>query len=57
MSTYIYTGSRTTRARNARGRGLGVYKVNEYGNWEIQQTIHKEENPSFQCLDSKNGYL
>ncbi len=57
MNTYIYTGSRTTRARNARGRGLCVYKINKHGDWEIQQTIHNEENPSFQCLDAQNGYL
>lgn len=57
MNTYIYTGSRTTKARNARGRGLCVYQINENGDWTIQQIVHNEENPSFQCLDSKNGYL
>jgi 6-phosphogluconolactonase len=53
---FAYTGCRTTRERNARGKGIGVYRV-EDGVWslvEVQQTL---DNPSFLALNKDQTVL
>lgn len=54
---YAYVGCRTTRERNARGKGLKTYKIdNMSGKWEEIQCL-SEENPSYQCFDNNKEYL
>ena len=52
-----YVGCRTTKERNARGKGLMVYEISESGAWKEKQCLFTEENPSYQCLDREKKYL
>lgn len=54
---YAYVGCRTTKARNARGKGLMVYKISDNGKWEEMQCLFTEENPSYQCFDMERNFL
>ena len=54
---YAYVGCRTTKARNARGKGLMVYEIREDGKWEEKQCLFTEENPSYQCFDNEKKYM
>ena len=55
---YAYVGCRTTKERNARGKGLKVYEVCEStGNWQEIQCLSTEPNPSYQTLDLEEKYL
>ncbi|MFC5521573.1 lactonase family protein [Polaromonas jejuensis] len=47
---FAYVGCRTTRERNARGKGLSVYGVHADGQWELVQQVEGLVNPSFLCL-------
>ena len=49
---FAYVGSRTTRARNARGAGLSVYEVVPgRSEWRLVQVIENLVNPSFLAFD------
>lgn len=54
---YAYVGCRTTKARNARGRGLMVYEIQEDGTWVEKQCLFTDENPSYQCFDNEKKFL
>lgn len=54
---YAYVGCRTTKARNARGKGLMVYEIREDGAWVEKQCLFTDENPSYQCLDKEKKFL
>lgn len=54
---YAYVGCRTTKKRNARGKGLVVYEILADGTWEEKQCLFTEDNPSFQCFDRENKFL
>lgn len=54
---YAYVGCRTTKHRNARGRGLTVYEIQPGGSWQEKQCLFVEDNPSFQCFDMEKQYL
>lgn len=54
---YAYVGCRTTKARNARGKGLACYEIRPDGSWVHTQTLFVAENPSFQCLDRTHTFL
>lgn len=54
---YAYVGCRTTRERNARGRGLKVYEISENGDWKEIQCLETEPNPSYQTLDLEEKFL
>ena len=42
-----YVGCRTTKERNARGKGLKVYEISDStGEWKELQCLKTEENPS-----------
>ena len=56
MLQYAYVGCRTTKERNARGKGISVYKI-ENGNWELIQIVKNLVNPSFLCFDESKKYL
>lgn len=57
MSRYIYIGCRTTKERNARGKGIKVFKVDQTGEWELVQLVENLVNPSYLCLDQEKKYL
>lgn len=53
-----YVGCRTTKERNARGKGLKVFEIDGVtGNWTEIQCLNNFENPSYQTLDNKKNYL
>ena len=54
---YAYVGCRTTKARNARGKGLVVYDILPDGTWKQKQCLFTDDNPSFQCFDQKIEFL
>jgi 6-phosphogluconolactonase len=55
---FAYVGCRTTRERNARGKGIGVYAVDPAsGAWEPVQTYEPLENPSFLILNAAQDML
>lgn len=55
--TYAYVGCRTTKERNARGKGLKTYKIGKDGQWQELQCLVTEDNPSYQTLDNEKQYL
>lgn len=53
-----YVGCRTTEHRNARGKGIRAFRIDEAGNWREFQTLNTpEENPSYQALDHTGKFL
>ncbi len=52
-----YVGCRTTIERNARGKGLKVFHIDEDNVWNEVQCIFNLENPSYQTIDNKKEYL
>jgi len=55
---YAYVGCRTTRERNARGKGLSVYRVDRAtGEWTLVQLVEGLDNPSFLAFDRTNHFL
>jgi 6-phosphogluconolactonase (cycloisomerase 2 family) len=49
---FAYVGSRTTRERNARGEGIGVFRVDQdHGRLEPVDIVRDLVNPSFLALD------
>lgn len=49
---YAYVGSRTTKERNARGKGISVYQVDqEKGTLTLVQVVEDLVNPSFLALN------
>lgn len=56
--SYAYVGCRTTKERNARGKGLKTYQINDVtGEWKEIQCLETEPNPSYQTLDMTGEYL
>ena len=56
--SYAYVGCRTTKERNARGKGLSVYEINDQtGTWKLIQCLETEPNPSYQTMDLEKKYL
>ena len=56
---YAYVGCRTTRKRNARGRGLNVYRLEDgpSGSWTQIQEVVDLVNPSYLTFDQTGGML
>lgn len=54
---FAYVGCRTTKERNARGRGIEVYEVDEAGEWTRIQLVEGLVNPSYLCLDRSGEFL
>ena len=54
---YAYVGCRTTRERNARGKGISIYKIDGKGDWELQEIVPILENPSYLAFDKSKQYL
>ena len=56
--SYAYVGCRTTKERNARGKGLSVYEINDRtGEWKLLQCLETEPNPSYQTMDITKKFL
>lgn len=53
---FAYIGCRTTRERNARGRGIAVYKITN-GKWQLIQEELGLENPSYLTFDKSKNFL
>ena len=53
---YAYIGCRTTKERNAQGKGIRVYEINN-GAWELKQIAKGQVNPSYLCLNEKQDRL
>ncbi|GHV40913.1 hypothetical protein FACS1894187_22250 [Synergistales bacterium] len=53
-----YVGCRTSKERNARGKGLSVYHVdNASGEWTLTQLLEDVVDPTFLCLDREQRFL
>ncbi|PST20739.1 lactonase family protein [Mesorhizobium plurifarium] len=51
VSLFAYVGCRTTEERNARGRGISVYRIDgQSSQWSLLQLLETEPNPSFLAL-------
>ncbi len=59
MNMIAYVGCRTTEHRNARGKGIRTFRIDEStGDWTELQTLKTpEENPSYQTLDHTHKFL
>jgi 6-phosphogluconolactonase (cycloisomerase 2 family) len=56
--TFAYIGCRTTKARNARGKGLSVYRVDQPGGaWALAQCVEGLVNPSYLAFDRDRRVL
>lgn len=53
---FAYIGCRTTKERNARGKGISVYQLNGE-KWELVQILEGEVNPSYLCINSAKDRL
>lgn len=57
-SVFAYVGCRTTRERNASGKGIGVYAVDpQSGAWEQVESFEPLDNPSFLALNVAQDVL
>lgn len=55
---YAYVGCRTTRERNARGKGLKVYEISgTTGDFKEIQCLETLPNPSYQTMDLEERFL
>jgi 6-phosphogluconolactonase (cycloisomerase 2 family) len=52
-----YVGSRTTTARNARGKGIEVFTSDADGHWTHRQRVETYENPSYLVADEAGRFL
>jgi 6-phosphogluconolactonase len=55
---FAYVGSRTSKERNARGEGIGVYQVDPAtSKWTLVQIVKDLVNPSFLTFDNERAVL
>jgi 6-phosphogluconolactonase len=55
---FAYVGCRTTKERNARGEGIGVYRIDSAtGEWQQMQLLRNIVNPSYLAFDRKGRNL
>lgn len=56
--SFAYVGCRTTEKRNARGKGIRVYEIDDRtGEWNAVQTLKTMDNPSYFTFDNDNKFL
>ncbi|RAR47909.1 lactonase family protein with 7-bladed beta-propeller [Paraburkholderia unamae] len=55
--TIAYVGCRTTRERNAEGKGISVYEVHRIGAWQHLQTLETLANPTFLAVKGAHDVL
>lgn len=57
-SSFAYVGCFTSARRRARGRGIGVYRIDpESGLWDLVETFETLDNPHFLALDRQENFL
>lgn len=55
---FAYIGCFTTRERNARGKGIGVYRIDEAaGAWSLVEVFETLPNPGYLALDHEQRFL
>ena len=54
---FVYVGCRTTKERNARGKGIKVFEIQPDETWNLIQTVENLENPSYLCKDTTGKFL
>ncbi len=55
---FAYVGCRTTKERNARGKGIQVYRIDAaFENWTPVQLVEGLENPSYLAFDCQHHFL
>lgn len=54
---FAYVGCRTSRERNARGDGIGVYRIDGAGAWARIQLVGDLVNPSYLAFDRSGRML
>ncbi|OTP72769.1 lactonase family protein [Caballeronia sordidicola] len=55
---YAYVGSRTSKERNARGKGISVFRLDSlWGTLELVQVVEDLMNPSFLSLSRDGRFL
>jgi len=54
---FAYVGCRTSRERNARGDGIGVYRIGGDGSWTRIQLVDGLVNPSYLAFDRTGQIL
>jgi len=57
FQTYAYIGCRTSRERNARGTGIGVFGIDDQGAWHPLGVRETLPNPSYLTVDAKSRNL
>jgi 6-phosphogluconolactonase (cycloisomerase 2 family) len=57
MPGFAYVGCRTSRERNARGDGIGVYRIGADGKWDRVQLVGDLVNPSWLSFDRTKKFL
>lgn len=56
--SFAYVGCRTTKERNARGKGIKVYEISDAtGEWMEKQCLNTIDNPSYLAFDNDEKYL
>ena len=56
--SFAYVGCRTTKKRNARGKGIKVFEIADTtGEWIERQCLKTEDNPSYLAFDKEEKYL
>lgn len=56
--SFAYVGCRTTKERNARGKGIKVYEISDTtGQWTEKQCLNTIDNPSYLAFDNDEKYL
>ncbi|NNU57012.1 lactonase family protein [Rhizobium indigoferae] len=50
-------GCRTTRERNARGKGISVFRIDETGQWQLVAVEETRPNPSFLTVEGTGRFL
>jgi 6-phosphogluconolactonase (cycloisomerase 2 family) len=57
MMRFAYVGCRTSRERNAQGRGIQVYRITPEGRWQPHQLVEDLVNPSYLAFDRSRRFL
>jgi len=58
MTRFAYVGCRTSRERNAHGKGISVYSIDPAsGAWSLVQLVERLFNPSYLAFDRTRRYL
>ncbi|MCM2532482.1 lactonase family protein [Neobacillus pocheonensis] len=58
VNMFAYVGCRTSRHRNARGKGINEYRVDPIsGDWTHVQLVEDLVNPSFLAFDRNKNFL